>query len=142
MTSRGSFRAAACCVSFVAAAHAQPSPRCAAPADGVPARVASAGEVEVRWRTLPDPVPIGRPFAVVFDLCPRRPSTVIDRVSVDAWMPAHRHGMNYRPTLDGAPPGPIRADGLLLHMAGHWQLVFELRADGRPLRLTDDLTPR
>ncbi len=69
-------------------------------------------------------------------------SVAIDRVKVDAWMPAHRHGMNYAPTLTGTAEGPWRAEGLLFHMPGAWQLVFELRLGGRALRLVDDVAVR
>jgi hypothetical protein len=33
----------------------------------------------------------------------------------------------------------MRAGGLLFHMPGTWQVVFELRHDGRALRLVDDV---
>lgn len=99
-----------------------------------------AGDVlDVAWRASPAPA-VGRPFAIEFALCPRGGApAAIDRVKVDAWMPAHRHGMNYAPTLGGAPGGPMRAEGLLFHMPGAWQVVFELRHDGRALRLVDDV---
>jgi hypothetical protein len=35
-----------------------------------------------------------------------------------------------------------RADSLLLHMLGRWEIVFELRAGERALRLTDGLVLR
>ena len=97
----------------------------------------------VAWRVVPGPIVVGRPFSIELAVCARgERAPAIDRLRVDAWMPEHRHGMNYRPTLTGEPPGPIRADGLLFHMPGRWQLVVELRADGRALRLVDDLIVR
>jgi hypothetical protein len=50
---------------------------------------------------------------------------------VDADMPAHRHGMNYRPTLELQPEGRFIAQGLMLHMPGRWRIRFEIEADGR-----------
>jgi hypothetical protein len=50
---------------------------------------------------------------------------------VDADMPAHRHGMNYRPTLSLQPDGSFVAQGLLLHMPGRWRIRFEIETDGR-----------
>ena len=101
----------------------------------------AGSEVDVAWRPAPAPITVGKPFSIEFAVCPRGAAAVaIDRIKVDAWMPAHRHGMNYAPTLSGAAPGPLRADGLVFHMPGRWQMVFELRAGERPLRLTDDLT--
>ena len=48
--------------------------------------------------------------------------------------PAHRHGMNYRPSISALGGGRFRAEGLLFHMPGRWELVFELRADGKTER--------
>ena len=65
-----------------------------------------------------------------FAVCPAPES-----VRVDAWMPEHRHGMNYRPTLVAQGGGRYRAEGLMLHMAGRWELVFEMRSAGKTERL-------
>ncbi|MCX7230407.1 MAG: hypothetical protein NTW15_15670 [Burkholderiales bacterium] len=118
-------------------------PACRLPGaeDGV--RRTRVPELEIAWRPVAGAIELGRPFSIEFVLCPRlTPAPPIDRITVDAWMPAHRHGMNYRPTLAGTPPAPLRADGLLLHMPGRWEIVFELRAGERALRLTDGLVLR
>ena len=61
-------------------------------------------------------------------------------LKVDAEMPAHRHGMNYRTTVQSLGGGRWRADGLMFHMPGRWRFLFELdRAGQPPLRLTQDL---
>ena len=77
----------------------------------------------VLYRTKPAPLKVGQHFALEFAVCPAPES-----VRVDASMPEHKHGMNYRPTIVGSGEGPYRAEGLMLHMAGKWELVFELRA--------------
>jgi hypothetical protein len=41
-------------------------------------------------------------------------------------MPEHRHGMNYAPSLQALGDGRWRAEGLLWHMSGRWELRFEL----------------
>lgn len=82
----------------------------------------------VLYRTAP--LRIGEHFAVDFAVCPAPES-----VRVDAWMPEHRHGMNYRPTLVAQGGGRYRAEGLMLHMAGRWELVFEVRSAGKTERL-------
>ena len=56
-------------------------------------------------------------------------------VAIDAQMPEHRHGMNYRPAVKRTGPGRWRAEGLMFHMPGKWQLVFVV--DGE--RLTHDM---
>jgi hypothetical protein len=128
-----------------------PAPSASRPADPAPCPFRLAGRlgrliqgpgVDVAWRTVPQPVAVGQPFAVEFEVCPRAAGAAPERLTVDAWMPDHRHGMNYRPTLSGAPPEVLRAEGLLFHMPGRWQMVFEMRSGGRALRLTDDLTVR
>jgi hypothetical protein len=77
----------------------------------------------VLYRTQPAPIKVGQHFTLEFAVCPAPES-----VKVDAWMPEHRHGMNYRPTITGSGEGPYKAEGLMLHMAGKWELVFEVRA--------------
>ncbi|HEV8109104.1 MAG TPA: cytochrome-c peroxidase, partial [Burkholderiales bacterium] len=50
-------------------------------------------------------------------------------------MPEHRHGMNYAPTVKALAPGRWRAEGLMFHMPGRWELVFEVTANGATDRL-------
>jgi hypothetical protein len=77
----------------------------------------------VLYRTQPAPLKVGQHFSVEFAVCPTPES-----VRIDAGMPEHKHGMNYRPTVTATGEGRYRADGLMLHMAGKWELVFEVRA--------------
>ena len=59
-------------------------------------------------------------------------------------MPAHRHGMNYKPTVRALGQGRFVADGLMLHMPGQWRLWFELdsSAGAAPLRLAHSIDLR
>jgi hypothetical protein len=91
------------------------------------------------YRLQPEPVPVGKHFAVDFALCPRAGAALPAEVRVDATMPEHQHGMNYRPSVAVRGGGVYRAEGLLFHMPGRWELVFELRGSGAPLRLTQSL---
>jgi hypothetical protein len=81
------------------------------------------GHAALAWRAEPAAIAIGKPFTLHVSICPG-----MRLVRVDATMPEHRHGMNYRPSLhpqkDGE--GRWRADGLLWHMAGRWELRFDL----------------
>lgn len=92
----------------------------------------------------PAPLAVGRPLALDIVLCPPPGQALPASLAVDAWMPAHRHGMNYRATVRALGNGRYRAEGLLLHMPGHWQLTFEWPADAGqvPLRLVLDVTLR
>jgi hypothetical protein len=51
-------------------------------------------------------------------------------------MPEHRHGMNYKPSIKPAAGGRYRADGLMFHMPGRWEIIFEVRAAGSTDRMT------
>ena len=77
---------------------------------------------------------VGEHFAVELAVCPPP-----DAVRVDASMPAHRHGMNYEPSVVPLGGGRYRAEGLMFHMPGDWQLLFEIRAGGTTERVTHDL---
>lgn len=99
------------------------------PADGRPL---AADGVALAWRVEAAPggadaVPLSEPFALRLRLCPPQ----AELRAVDATMPAHRHGMNYRPTLRPLGEGRWRAEGLLWHMAGTWELRFDVVLDGR-----------
>lgn len=102
------------------------------PADGVPV---AAGPVTLAWRAEPPPIVQGRPFALVLTLCPPQ----AELTAVDATMPEHRHGMNYRPGLRPLGGGRWRAEGLLWHMSGRWELRFDLRHAGSLHTLRQDL---
>ncbi|KPK07081.1 MAG: hypothetical protein AMJ64_07645 [Betaproteobacteria bacterium SG8_39] len=93
----------------------------------------------VLWMaTRPAPVPIGSEFAIDAVLCAKG-ATSADAVGFDAWMPAHRHGMNSRPSVRALDGGRWRAEGYLFHMPGRWQFTFEIdTASGRE-RLTHDV---
>lgn len=88
---------------------------------------------------LPPPLAVGRHFALDIVVCPRPGAAPPLALRVDADMPAHRHGMNYRPTVRTLGDGRYRAEGLLLHMPGRWRLLFELSLDGRIERLSHEL---
>ena len=88
--------------------------------DGVQ-RIEGAKHV-VAWRA-PAPVPLAQFFAIDFALCARDGSRS-PAPRVDATMPEHGHGMNYRPAVERLGADRFRATGLLLHMPGRWQLAF------------------
>jgi hypothetical protein len=92
------------------------------------------------YKTVPEPIPLGRHFGIDFVLCPHGGTPLPAEVRVDASMPEHRHGMNYRPGVAARGQGLYHAEGLMFHMPGRWELVFELRGAGAaPLRLAQSL---
>jgi hypothetical protein len=88
------------------------------------------------FRTQPEKVEIGRHFAVELALCAHDGAATPDGVRVDAQMPEHRHGMNYKTTVTVSGAGNFRAEGLMFHMPGRWEYIFEVRAGGATERLT------
>ena len=90
---------------------------------GGTAQKIQSGKYLVLYRTSPAPLKVGQHFSVEFAVCPSPES-----VRIDAQMPEHKHGMNYRPTVTATGEGRYKAEGLMLHMAGKWELVFEVRA--------------
>lgn len=95
---------------------------------------------QLAWRAAPSPVPVGRHFALDIALCAPPAQAVPAALRVDASMPEHRHGMNYRPGVQPQGAGLFRAEGLMFHMPGRWELVFEWRdAAGATRRLAQPL---
>jgi len=90
----------------------------------------------VVFTTVPDPIAVGEHFALDFAVCPRAQGEAPRSVRVDAGMPEHRHGMNYRPVVTARSAGAYRADGLMFHMPGRWDVVFDIAGSGGTERLT------
>ncbi|HKU84905.1 MAG TPA: FixH family protein [Casimicrobiaceae bacterium] len=100
-----------------------------------PRRVEGARYV-VAYVTVPAPIVAGEHFAIDFVVCARTAVAAPDSVRVDATMPQHRHGMNYRAEIVAMKNGRYRADGLLFHMSGRWDLTFDLTTVAGTERLT------
>ena len=116
----------------------------AACGDSLPAtgrQVLDRGGVQLAYAPQGGSVPLGRHFALDVEVCASAGSTPPQLMRVDADMPAHRHGMNYRSTLRTLSPGRYLAEGLMWHMPGRWRLTFELAAPpGQPVqRITHEL---
>jgi hypothetical protein len=122
----------------LASAGVQAAAQCGASLPG-DKRLLRNAAYEVAYRTSVDPVPVGKHFVVDFAVCPRGNAAVPTAVRVDANMPEHRHGMNYRPEVTQISPGVYRAEGLLFHMPGRWDLTFDIVTGGTAQRLADTL---
>lgn len=104
----------------------------AAMACPLPATALQAGAIQAAWATDSGAaVRTGHHFGLDVRLCPA--DAVLLRV--DAVMPEHGHGMNYRPSVATVSAGRWRAEGLLLQMPGKWELRFDVQAAGRTERL-------
>ena len=49
------------------------------------------------------------------------------KLSIDAGMAAHNHGMNSKPMIESLGQGKYKVSGLLFHMAGEWFLEFSIQ---------------
>ena len=89
------------------------------------------------FRTLPPAIELGRHFIVEAIVCADGSPPALTRVDAD--MPEHRHGMNYRPSLKETGAGRYVAEGLLFHMAGRWRLLFDVEQAGHRTQLVADV---
>ncbi len=112
--------------------------------DGIPIR---QGELTLAWRPLltgdkPAPanrIPMAKHFALAVQLCDKGGTSTAQLTKADASMPAHRHGMNYKPVIKAQGNGRFRVEGMMFHMAGQWQLAFEVQSGKETLRLYHDV---
>ena len=93
-------------------------------------QIVEAKQYALAFRTQPEKIAIGQHFAVELALCTKEGVAAPDSVRVDAHMPEHRHGMNYKTTVTRSGVGQYRAEGLMFHMPGRWEYIFEVRASG------------
>ena len=100
------------------------------------ARLSGAGaEIAFRWQ--PDVLKVGQFFTMDVIAC--RAAGAVETIIVDAQMPAHGHGMNYRPSATQAAPSHFQVSGLMLHMPGRWRLTVDLVQADRRTRLEHDI---
>ena len=112
---------------------------CPAEAQGFQRLKTADAEVAYRWE--PAELKVGQFFAAEVVAC--RGSGHRGRcedIAIDATMPAHGHGMNYRPTAERAGAGHYRFTGLMLHMPGTWRVTFDLLQGGKRTRLTHEVS--
>jgi hypothetical protein len=92
----------------------------------------------VAFRPEPMRIEVGQPFSLLLNVCTKSNSPA-ELVAVDAQMPDHRHGMNYRPSIVAGTDGRYRAEGLVFHMPGRWELSIDVRAGEETERLSHDI---
>ena len=102
---------------------------------GTTDRIESA-HYEIVFAAVPAPIEAGKHFSLDIAVCPRGGAEPPSAVRVDAVMPEHRHGMNYRPVVVARGANSYRADGLMFHMPGRWDVLFDLVTSTGTLRLT------
>ena len=126
-------------IALLAAVSAHADDACAARLKSAQALRADADGYTVMFVPVPAPLRTGEHFALDIAVCPRPGAALPTALRVDADMPAHRHGMNYRASVAARDAGLYRAEGLMLHMPGRWRFIFDLALDGRSVRVTREV---
>jgi len=116
---------------------AQADTACPADAQGFQRLRTADAEIAVRWE--PAELRVGQFFAAEVVACRAPGPEPVGQIAVDATMPAHGHGMNYRPKAEATGAGSYRFTGLMLHMPGTWHLTFDLLQGDRRTRLTHEV---
>lgn len=109
-------------------------------APGAGAKTIESSNYRVIFRTQPEKIVMGKHFAVELAYCAKENAPAAGSVRVDAHMPEHRHGMNYKTVVTSTGPQRYRAEGLMFHMPGRWEYIFELRAGDGASAVTERLT--
>jgi YtkA-like len=103
--------------------------------------VSTAGSF-VAYVPTPDPIPLNELFTLtvrVSDPGDRTQPITDAVVTASAWMPAHNHGTALQPRVESHGDGTATVSGLLLHMAGHWELRLGIARKGQMERVTFDV---
>mgnify|MGYP006267439823 CR=1 FL=1 len=91
----------------------------------------------VALRSEPLRIEVGEPFSLLINACTRS-NKPAELVAVDAQMPEHKHGMNYRPTIVSLGEGRYRVDGMVFHMPGRWEINIDVRDGEESERLSHE----
>jgi hypothetical protein len=90
----------------------------------------------VSYRTKPAKLAVGQHFVVEMAVCPKGSEAAPETVRVDGFMPQHNHGMNYKAVVKAGEGGRYLAEGMMFHMPGRWDFIFEVRGGGKVDRMT------
>ena len=93
------------------------------------ALTSNAGAYVVRVKPAPDAIPDNEPFQLeVWVARAARPDALCTdvKLTLDAAMPEHGHGMNRVPRITRQGDGHFLVEGLLFHMTGRWELYFDV----------------
>ena len=120
------------CFLFVLAA----APAAAQTCDFPGAQKMEAPRYWLAYRTKPERLRIGEQFTVELLVCPKSGQPAPEGVQIDGFMPEHNHGMNYKAVVKPSANGRYEASGLMFHMPGKWDFIFDVRGGGKTDRVT------
>lgn len=121
------------------------APAAAGPGESAPVRgaLSSGGSFWVSYAPDPDPIPLNQLFTLRFritradDHAALVPGAVI---TVDPYMPLHKHGATLRPKIESPGDGTAVGRGFLLHMEGEWELRVGVAVAGQMERVVFPVT--
>ena len=88
------------------------------------AQMASEQATDLKVFAALEPVTVSKPFALNLTLCGNNAKL---SVKADAWMPRHKHGMNYAPVVTNKGEGKYAVSNMVFHMPGLWQVRVNVR---------------
>ena len=107
--------------------------------DAAPGSLRAEGrEAVVLFQPRPGPMKAGEMFALDVVVCSKHGEA--RALAVDATMPEHKHGMNYKPVVKRAAAGSFAVSGIMFHMPGRWQFVFDIETSAGRERVLHDIT--
>lgn len=86
--------------------------------------MSDGGTWMVSYEPSTDPIALSENFSLTVTV-DEGPTEGVE-LAWDATMPAHGHGMNTEATVTDNGDGTWTVDGMLFHMAGHWEMAGDL----------------
>lgn len=125
---------AAAAVPALAAQHS-----CGAALDPATKWVAEGDSYAIALAPMAPRIVVGRHFNLDLVVCPRGDAPAPASIRIDADMPAHQHGMNYRASVKPLGALRYRAEGLMFHMPGRWRFIVDITTARGTTRITHEL---
>ncbi|MEP3014673.1 MAG: hypothetical protein ABJO54_10505 [Hyphomicrobiales bacterium] len=124
-----------CCLGVVQFAHANDPCR-----SGTGFQLSSATDAPwtMQIQFNPKDVSLNTPFDLMVAVCSQS-EHLPSHLTIDATMPAHKHGMNYEPKTEYAENRQYRSKNLLFHMPGIWRIEVTAFHNSKPYRFTLDV---
>lgn len=91
--------------------------------------VTDGGSYYVTYVPDPDPIPVQERFALDVDVAyASDPNNLVEdaQLAVDAWMPAHGHGMDVVPRVSAHGDGTFRVENMEFSMSGEWEILMDV----------------
>ena len=92
--------------------------------------------VQIQFK--PKDLPLNAPFDATVAVCSQQ-KPLPSRITIDAIMPAHKHGMNYEPKIAEIDRGHYEVKNLVFHMPGIWRFEVTAYENKKPFRFTHDV---